>query len=206
MELYHSTKSKEKILADGKIKIKNKKNFNYNKYLEYILSRVYEMDEPIKLVGNYPSSRISAPFMGHGLYCFDNMEQAQSFQTNAQVLCVSYPDDVQIIDFDDPEVILHFFSLLEVAQDSIDTKITDEGARNGWLALLELLKKAIMEEFRDSQPAVGLILHVVNWLFQYPFPDLLIRSFYVKIGLGIVTDETEKYYLIKSVDKISNLC
>ncbi len=62
-----------------------------------------------------------------------------------------------------------------------------------------------MEEFENSQPAVGLIFHIFSYLLkEYKAPDLLIRSFYVKMNIDELAKEKETYFLIKDITKVSS--
>lgn len=208
MELYHSTNKKEKIIEENKIKVN--KTFNYEKYLEHVLSIVKQFEnKPEKLVGNYPGSRIQAPFMGQGIYCFDNYDDAITYQSQSQVVTIEFDDLSIILDLDDPMVLLAVLAALEEVDGKIDSEIKEEDINYKWHLLCEILKASLYEEFKNSQPAVGLILKVFDW-FKVNFdssPDLITRSFYAKIAIGSSGNITKnKYYLIKNSNKIKSIC
>ena len=75
---------------------------------------------------------------------------------------------------------MNIFLLLDEALNSIESKIRDKEAHNGWKALLEILIACVMDEFKDCQPAVGLIFYVLNYLDFLQTPDLIARSFEIK--------------------------
>ncbi|MGX7329796.1 hypothetical protein ACWOEC_10825 [Enterococcus bulliens] len=208
MELYHSTNKKEKIIEENKLKVN--KTFNYRKYLEYVLSIVKQFEnKPEKLVGNYPGSRTQSPFMGQGIYCFDNYEDAINYQSQSQVVTIDFDNVSIILDLDDPMVLLDVLAALEEVDRKIDSEIKEEDIKYKWHLLCEILIASLYEEFENSQPAVGLILKVFDW-FKVNFnssPDLIVRSFYDKIASDSSDDISKnKYYLIKNSNKIKSIC
>lgn len=204
LELYHSTTQKEIIIAQNKLK-KNTR-FKYIKYLEYMLSSTYLMKDHNDFIGYYPGGRTQAPFMGIGIYCFDNIIAASSYQSCGEFIQITYSDDNIFLNLDDPETILNIFLLLEEALKSIESKITDKDAVYGWKALLEILIDCVMNEFENCQPSVGLILFVLNYLDFLETPDLIARNFSIKSTLEEDTTNLNRYYLISNMDKIEKIC
>lgn len=162
------------------------------------------MEEPFQLVGSYPGARVQAPFMGHGVYCFDNFEDSKSYQSNCEVVEVMYSDDHSRLDLDDEMELVKISNYLDELSDIIEKKIDSE-ARPGWLNLIELLKLCVYEEFLNSQPAVGLILHILEHFDKLSSSDLLIRSFYDKIGVVGKPKLKKRYILIKNRSLIEEI-
>ena len=63
-----------------------------------------------------------------------------------------------------------------------------------------------MDEFKDCQPAVGLIFYVLNYLDFLQTPDLIARSFEIKRYSEEDNTVLHRYYLISNVDKIEKIC
>lgn len=204
MQLYHSTPNKKDIIKGKKISI-NKK-FNYNKYLEYILTNSHNMKTPEQLPGNYTKFGGSAPFMGHGIYCFDNEEDANVYQANCEVLEIHYEDECSKFDLDDEVVLLTVSDYL----DELESKFSEDDTKlekfSGWLNLIALLKLCLYDDFKTSEPAVGLILFILYYHKKINRSDLLIRSFYVKIDVVGELENKQKYFLISNKSKIEKMC
>lgn len=204
MHLYHSTPNKEDIIKNKKINV-NKK-FNYTKYLEYILVNSHWMKTPDQLPGNYTKFGGSAPFMGHGIYCFDNEKDALDYQANSEVVDIHYQNDCSKMDLDDEMVLLSISNYLDELEYKFKEECTDKEALPGWLHLIALLKLCLYDEFKTSEPAVGLILFILCFYKKINRSDLLIRSFYVKIGLVDEEVNKKRYILISNKDKIEKMC
>lgn len=204
MELYHSTTHKEKIISENKLKANTR--FKYIKYLEYMLLMAYSIEDSKGFIDRYPGSRVHAHFMGIGIYCFDNILDASSFQSGGDIVQITYSDDNNLVDLDSAESLLNIFLLLDEALNSIESKIRDKEAHNGWKALLEILIACVMDEFKDCQPAVGLIFYVLNYLDFLQTPDLIARSFEIKRYSEEDNTVLHRYYLISNVDKIEKIC
>ncbi|MDG4971393.1 hypothetical protein [Lactococcus lactis] len=204
MHLYHSTPNKEDIIKNKKINV-NKK-FNYTKYLEYILVNSHWMKTPDQLPGNYTKFGGSAPFMGHGIYCFDNEKDALDYQANSEVVDIHYQNDCSKMDLDDEMVLLSISNYLDELEYKFKEECTDKEVLPGWLHLIALLKLCLYDEFKTSEPAVGLILFILCFYKKINRSDLLIRSFYVKIGLVDEEVNKKRYILISNKDKIEKMC
>lgn len=200
MKLYHSTSDKKKILGKGGFS-NRKSSFNYNRYIEWLLTNSYSMEQPYEFIGGYPGgARGVAPFMGLGIYCYDNLNDAQNHQANNEVIEIIYPDENTKFDFDDAEGIFEIYRLLEEIEKEIcSNKNFDKDLKEGWRNLLVLLKLCIIEEFKNSQPSVGVIFHILRNYKKINELDLLIRSFYDKIRVG---NKKKKYILIINHKKI----
>lgn len=203
LKLYHSTTQKPKIIESGKLKVNRR--FNFQKYLVFLLQQGYEMKEPYQLKGNYPGSNgLQAPFMGHGIYCYGTFKEAEKHQANCQVVEISYSEQSSKLNLDDDKTLYDILESLSEIEEIIDTNISEE-ARWGWKHLIVLLKNCLLEEFVESGPAVGLIIYVLLYFKKIKVSDLLIRSFYDKIGV-VGKPKTKKiYFLISNTDKIEEI-
>ena len=202
MDLYHSTTQKHNILNKGTIKVNRR--FNYLEYLKHALRSIYLMNEPIELIDSYPGSQTHAPFMGNGIYCFDTLNAALNYQSNAQAVHIVYSNEHNYFDFYDEQNLLDTLFLLEEIRDhSIDSQISDHDARDSWKLLIEFLIACLIAEFKQCQPAVGLLLFVLNYMKKMDSPDLISRTFYHPEKNDIHHD---KYYLIANAEKIVELC
>lgn len=201
MHLYHSTRNKEKILKENRLKVSTE--FNYAKYLEWLLQQSYSMQEPYQFKGSYPGARRGvAPFMGHGIYCYNNVQDAGQHQSNAEVVEIEYSDDFTQLDLDDENEILKILSYIEEIRKAVDEKF-DKEMTVSWNNLLHLLELCIFEDFKESAPAVGLILHILVIFKKIGVSDLLIKSFYDKIvSVSNKSSYQKKYVLIRNVKKI----
>lgn len=215
LKLYHSTLKKKEILENNNLKVS--KRFNYLNYLRFLLKQSYEMKEPWKLKGSYPEARgRQAPFMGHGIYCFDNKENAVEYQSSSEVIEIDYLSDHSELDLDDALALLNLLDCLSEIDDLIDEHVSSE-AVSDWKFLIDLLRLCIIEEFETSGPAVGLILFILeyfhkksssdsilrNFYEEVVASDLLIRSFYDKMNKDVKSKH--RYFLIKNKGKIQKI-
>lgn len=196
MELYHSTTQKQKILSEKKIR-KNT-SFRYLEYLKHLLDHVTESTSTESLSWNYPGSKRQAPFMGNGIYCFDNVQSALSYQTKSEVIKIQCSTDCEVLDLDKYQDIMNLFKSIEDAEKVLVDKIKDKDAVKGWQSLLLLLKECIMDEFINCQQAVGLIIYVLNYLVGYKIEEIITISYDKTAG--------PKYYIITNPAKIEKIC
>lgn len=201
MNLYHSTTDKNKIIEKNKLRVNTR--FDYRKYLIYLLENHFLMQKPRDLRGSYPSSKVQAPFMGRGIYCFDNKEDALSYQSMSQVVHIQYSDEYDLFDLDNELKMVELLRKLETASDHLEDKIINKEALTGWKALLEFLKLCIIEEFEECEPAVGLIFYVINYLLSNDYPDLLAKTFDNQVQADKINN---KYYVIINTGKIEKIC
>ena len=167
--------------------------------------------------GSYPGSGgRQAPFMGQGIYCFDNKQHAVEYQSSSQVVEIDYLSDHSELDLDNPHVIWDLLDCLIEIDDLID-KHVDSEAVSDWKFLINLLRLCIIEEFETSEPAVGLILFILEYFHgksssdsllrefyeEGVASDLLIRSFYDKMNKDVKSKQ--RYFLIKNQQKIQKI-
>lgn len=203
MRLYHSTLNSEEIIKKNQIKPNT--SFNYINYVNHILdnSSILKAGE---LMGKYPGSRTQAPFMGNGVYCFNDVEKAKIYQSNAEVVIIDC-EPTDIYDFDDPEWLFGTFNYLnnEVTEKITNLYKENESMKFGWLTLVEFLIRCIQQNFKKNEPALGIVIFILNEFMRKERPDLIINTFYDTIELSKGNEIEVKYFLIKNTNKITGL-
>lgn len=189
MDLYHSSKEKDyiKIIESQNFKIKRK--FKYSKYVDHLIDTITIYKNPHNLPGDYPGSYVQAPFMGHGIYCFNNLEDAEQYQSNGKVLKITIKEDTSSLNMDDEDVLYSFVTMLKSCREKIIRDIKDEETKKNYLLLVELIAACLYEDFENSQPAVAIILFFYESLLENKLPDLIIRTF---------SKSPSPYYLLKN--------
>ncbi|WP_429966844.1 hypothetical protein [Enterococcus sp. AZ058] len=202
MIFYHSTYQKKKILKDDKIK---EQQFNYIKYIEYILDVLTKQDvEDMKIPYSYPGAKIQAPFMGIGIYCFDNLVSAASYKSQAKIVNILYHNDFTLFDLDDPIVKAHIYIILEDEAERVINEMSDVNSKEVWLLILDVIRKAFYEDFVNCQPVVGIFLHFWYLILKKQSHDIIKKGFYDMIDVERKRNQ-EYYFLIKNKQKIISL-
>lgn len=202
MIFYHSTYKKKKILKDKKIK---EQQFNYIKYIEYILDVLTKQDvEDMKIPYSYPGAKIQAPFMGIGIYCFDNLVSAESYKSQAKIVNILYHNDFTLFDLDDPIVKAQIYIILEDEAERVINEMSDVNSKEVWLLILDVIRKAFYEDFVNCQPVVGIFLHFWYLILKKQSHDIIKKGFYDMIDVERKRNQ-EYYFLIKNKKKIISL-
>lgn len=203
LRLYHSTRVKSKIISENKLKINT--SFNYTKYLEHLLTVSYKMEEPIQIVGSYPGAPRQAPFMGHGIYCYDNYLDAEKHQSKSEVLIINYSEIYSELDLDSHLQLKDLMEkLLDIAENDIE-KLPDNNSKSGWRSLIYLLIVCVYKEFEQCQVSVGIILFILTYFKKINKYDVVNRSFYDIIGIQGDSKQKKKHILVLNTNKITGL-
>lgn len=198
MDFFHNTFTKNKILTSKKIK---PTQYNYTRYINHILNTIFrDINGEIKIPETYPGAPRQAPFMGNGIYCFDNFSDCEKYQSGS-VLTIEYEDSYNELDLDSVQKKLEIFKLLENEAVSVINNFSDVDDKNAWFLLLEIVRTSFYNNFKDSQPVVGILLHLLYEILNKDQNAIISKKFYDMIE----TDKEMKYYLIKDQTKICSL-
>lgn len=197
---YHSTTKtrKAEILRKQSVKFSA---FDINKYLNRLLQTVTRNDKLEDIPVSYPGAPRLAPYMGNGLYCFDNYEEAESYQSTStnEVVTVNMVEKFSKYDFDTLQVKLEIYSLLNnELQDFVKT--IDDEDRLPWTAIIELLKQALYSDFKTKPEMVGILIHILREISPKNKYDVYLKTFYVKIK-----SKDMRYILIRNKKAILHM-
>lgn len=202
MDFYHSTYQKNKILRDKKIKFQR---FDYLKYIEYILDVLTENDlDNMTIPYSYPGAKIQAPYMGLGIYCFDNLVSAASYKSQSKIVNILYQSDFTLFDLDDIHVRTEIFLILDTEAEKVINKMSDVNSKEIWLIILDVIRKAFYEDFKNCQPVVGIFLHFWYIILKKQTHDVIKKGFYDMMELE-TKGKKDDYFLIKNNQKIISL-
>ncbi|MFW3589729.1 hypothetical protein [Vagococcus fluvialis] len=202
MNFYHSTYKKNKILKDKKIK---NQRFSYIRYLEHILDVLTQGNvDDLIIPYTYPGAQIQAPYMGVGIYCFDNLISAASYKSQGKIINILYQNEFSLFDLDDPSVKAEVYLILEEEAEKVINEMSDVNSKEVWLLILEVIRKAFYEDFVNSQPVVGIFLHFWYIILNKQAHDVIKKGFYDIMELE-TKRKKESYFLIKNKQKIISL-
>ncbi|WDT64699.1 hypothetical protein NV391_06785 [Companilactobacillus crustorum] len=196
MLFYHSTssKNKNKIIKSSMI-VPTK--FDITKYLDVILPN---FDGTLKVPEIVKGQRM-VPYLGEGVYCFDNYNSAASYQVNNDVVTIEYDDKCEKIDLDNPIFLIKLDNYLnEEFDDELNKKFLDEDVKLGYKVLKNTILYYIYDEKNFEKVFPQMFAIIIFLLYDFrnkEEPDVFFRKFSVC---------DSPYFVIKNERKIESLC
>lgn len=206
MELFHSTKSPNKFSDVKNLKFKKNKKFNYSKYIEYLI------EEADLQVANFPGSYPRAPrqcyFLGEGLYCFDELEAARNYQTNATIIKLNLKEDIEILDLNDLAVLEMLDEYLTIMTEFINEKFINEPEiKKQYIIIIKILKRNLVANFTEIPITASIVLYfyfefATTLKYVSNIPDVIKCSFRVNTNSEIYYCIKKKANLIDPIEKL----
>lgn len=201
MNFYHNTMKRESIIKQQKIKTRK---FNYYKYISFIIqnTNISEINEG-KLPQTFPGSRVQAPYMGNGVYCFETYRAASLYQSSGSVVTVVCNDSFSLMDLDEPETLLKLYLEISDIGTSCINNMNDCESKEKWQAIQQLLKNWLQNVDEYELPSiVGIFLFFFKEIMNQKLADVVKKEY----SAIITHEEAEPYLLIVNKRIIIHFC
>lgn len=185
-----------------KIMVKTQKmkpsTFNYMKYVDWILENVDPGDT--RLVTDYPGAPRQAPYMGVGLYCYNDIELARvhDTRTNRTVANITVDSQATFLDLDADDVKDHILDQLDYFdKEYIDNNIQKDD-RWFWKLVVNIIKISFYDGFYSQPENVGVMLHIFHNIYPREQYDVYQKHYLTKYD---TISEKEVCYILISNNK-----
>lgn len=193
-QYYHNTKDIVKTKMVDKQKFK-RSGFSYQKYVSNVLDNVYlNSVEDYGIPTNYPGANRQAPYMGTGLYCYMEYDDAKKHDTRygREVVTVELDDEADVYDMDEKLTRADILKYLKYIRNTyIPEHMPTEEQQNPWRLIVTILIIEFYNSFEKYPETVGLVRYVIENFY----PKLQI-DVYKKINYDKINKKEVCYILV----------
>lgn len=194
LQLFHNSQNKDGLLKSKQFR---KPVFNYVLYMDHLIEVIHkDTNNNIYIPNIYNEQKIQPPYMGVGIYCFDNYQFALEYDSVGQVVEVQYKPPYDYLDLDNPEDQLMILSVLDSGEEKIKELFKQKDEQQSALLLLELVKNAFMTNFENKEPIIGVMLFILYEHIKMKKHDIVSKSVY-----SMLNSRYETYYILQNYSR-----
>lgn len=194
LELFHNSRDKEGLLKSGQFR---KPIFNYINYMNYLMDTIHiDSNNKVCIPNGYIEQQIQPPYMGVGIYCFDNYEYALAYNVAGEVVQVLYKEPFNHLDLENPTDQLKIINALDQGEEKIKMLFKEENDQAAALLLLELAKTAFMTNFEKSEPIIGIMLFILYEHVKITKHDIVSKNVW-----NMIKSRYETYYILQNYSR-----
>jgi len=204
LKLYHSTtqQAAEKIV---KLQSIYPTKFNFEGYMDVVLDNIDIYPDYYDLPTRVQGMR-QVPFLGNGIYCFDNPKSATEYIIDGSVIILDITEMTSELDIDAPETQLFLMDFLDVGfKRYIIQRMFDEELKLSYeLLRRKLINFLIFDKGTKAESVCyAIIIFLLVNFYEKSFGEPLQASL---IGHDFIDGDTVgKYYVLREITLISKI-